>query len=231
MDARVYGVPVTPRTGKPVEVNALWINGLAGLAELTELAGQDAGRAVAAARTGPATSFRRAVPGPGRLAARRGGRARAGVPAGWGRTHDDDLLRPNQLLAWSLPYAPLEPDDRRRCAGSAAGLLTPLGPAQPRPRLAGVRRAGTGAARPSGTAPTTRARSGRGCSARTSTPPGGPSCRSTTLFVGIDGHLSEYGLGSVSETADGVAPHARHRLPVPGVVGGRAAAGPAGTSR
>jgi predicted glycogen debranching enzyme len=28
MDARVDGVPVTPRTGKPVEVNALWINGL-----------------------------------------------------------------------------------------------------------------------------------------------------------------------------------------------------------
>ena len=29
MDARVDGVPVTPRVGKPVEVNALWINGLA----------------------------------------------------------------------------------------------------------------------------------------------------------------------------------------------------------
>ena len=37
--------------------------------------------------------------------------------------HDDDALRPNQLLAWSLPYAPLEPDEatlravgRRRCS-------------------------------------------------------------------------------------------------------------------
>src|SRR6266498_5628123 len=29
MDARVDGVAVTPRAGKPVEVNALWINGLA----------------------------------------------------------------------------------------------------------------------------------------------------------------------------------------------------------
>ncbi len=28
MDAKVFGVPVTPRIGKPVEVNALWCNGL-----------------------------------------------------------------------------------------------------------------------------------------------------------------------------------------------------------
>jgi glycogen debranching enzyme len=41
MDARVYGVPVTPRTGKPVEVNALWINALRVLAGLRERAGQD----------------------------------------------------------------------------------------------------------------------------------------------------------------------------------------------
>ena len=29
MDARIDGVPVTPRVGKPVEVNALWIETLA----------------------------------------------------------------------------------------------------------------------------------------------------------------------------------------------------------
>ena len=34
MDAVVDGVPVTPRRGKAVELNALWINGLAALAEL-----------------------------------------------------------------------------------------------------------------------------------------------------------------------------------------------------
>ncbi|MEK8110225.1 amylo-alpha-1,6-glucosidase [Micromonospora sp. M12] len=27
------------------------------------------------------------------------------------------------------------------------------------------------------------------------------------LFVGIEAHLMEYGIGSVSETADGLAPH------------------------
>ncbi|MFD0823901.1 amylo-alpha-1,6-glucosidase, partial [Micromonospora zhanjiangensis] len=34
MDARVHGVPVTRRAGKPVEVNALWVNGLAVVADL-----------------------------------------------------------------------------------------------------------------------------------------------------------------------------------------------------
>ncbi|MEK8110226.1 amylo-alpha-1,6-glucosidase [Micromonospora sp. M12] len=52
-----------PRTGKPVEVNALWINGLAGLAELTELAGQDADELWR--RHGQATaSFRERFPAP-----------------------------------------------------------------------------------------------------------------------------------------------------------------------
>ena len=35
MDARVDGVGVTPRIGKPVELNALWIHGLAAIGRLT----------------------------------------------------------------------------------------------------------------------------------------------------------------------------------------------------
>jgi predicted glycogen debranching enzyme len=42
MDARVNGVPVTQRAGKAVEVNALWINGLATLVGLLERLGKDA---------------------------------------------------------------------------------------------------------------------------------------------------------------------------------------------
>ncbi len=41
MDARVDGRPVTPRAGKPVEVNALWINGLAVVAALGTRVGRD----------------------------------------------------------------------------------------------------------------------------------------------------------------------------------------------
>ncbi|OGP12752.1 MAG: hypothetical protein A2053_02975 [Deltaproteobacteria bacterium GWA2_50_8] len=33
MDAKVYGVPVTPRHGKPIEINALWYNALCSLRE------------------------------------------------------------------------------------------------------------------------------------------------------------------------------------------------------
>ena len=42
------------------------------------------------------------------------------------------------------------------------------------------------------------------------------------VLDGLIAHLGEWGLGSVSETADGDAPHARDRVPVPGVVGRRA---------
>jgi len=37
MDARVNGMPVTPRTGKPVEVNALWFNALLAMARFARL--------------------------------------------------------------------------------------------------------------------------------------------------------------------------------------------------
>src|SRR5205807_6157899 len=40
MDARVDGLPVTQRAGKAVEINALWINGLATVAALLERLGK-----------------------------------------------------------------------------------------------------------------------------------------------------------------------------------------------
>ena len=64
MDARVDGVPVTPRVGKPVEVNALWINGLAGLAGLAGRLGRDAGAARARRAGGPPTRSGRRFPAP-----------------------------------------------------------------------------------------------------------------------------------------------------------------------
>jgi predicted glycogen debranching enzyme len=204
MDARVYGVPVTPRVGKPVEINALWVNGLAGLAELTELAGQDAGelerlhdRAVAA--------FRKRFPAPtGWLYDVVDGPAPA-YPLGGAPHHDDDLLRPNQLLAWSLPYAPLEPDEAtlRRVA---AGLLTPLGPRSLSPDSPGFtgRHRGSPAERDGGYH--------QGTVWPWLLGPYVDACRRSripvdALFTGIEAHLTEYGLGSVSETADGLPPH------------------------
>ncbi|SCL15245.1 glycogen debranching enzyme, putative [Micromonospora nigra] len=210
MDARVYGVPVTPRTGKPVEVNALWINGLAGLAELSELAGQDAtglhrlhGQALG--------SFRDRFPSAvGWLHDVVDAPAPA-YPLGGAPHHDDDLLRPNQLLAWSLPYAPLEPD-AATLGWVAAGLLTPLGPrslSPDAPEFAGQHRGGPAE------------RDGayhQGTVWPWLLGPYADACRRAELpvdelFVGVEAHLSEYGLGSVSETADGSAPHAATGCP------------------
>ncbi|WP_434740809.1 amylo-alpha-1,6-glucosidase [Micromonospora sp. SH-82] len=204
MDARVYGVPVTARTGKPVEVNALWINGLAGVAELTELAGQDPAELWRLHHRAQA-SFRERFPSPvGWLHDVVDAPAPA-YPLGGAAHHDDDLLRPNQLLAWSLPYAPLEPD-AEAVRRAAAGLLTPLGLrslAPDSPGFAGRHRGSPaerdgayhqGTVWPWLLGPYTDAARRSGLDV-------------DDLFGGVEAHLREHGVGSVSETADGLAPH------------------------
>jgi predicted glycogen debranching enzyme len=194
MDARVDGVPVTPRAGKPVEVNALWVNALAHVIKLAWQARTGAG---AAGRAHPAAlaGFARRFP----------------APTGWlhdvldGPDGDDATLRPNQLLAWSLPYAPLRPEPAvLRTIGAA--LMTPLGLRSLAPGAPGYhgRHRGTGAERDTAyhtgavwpwlTGPFVTAWSRLGVSAE-------------QTLSDADAHLGEYGLGSVSETADGDAPH------------------------
>jgi glycogen debranching enzyme len=41
MDAKIYGVPVTPRYGKPIEVNALWFNAVKATAHMANRVGKD----------------------------------------------------------------------------------------------------------------------------------------------------------------------------------------------
>ncbi|RKF29471.1 amylo-alpha-1,6-glucosidase [Micromonospora globbae] len=210
MDARVHGVPVTPRAGKPVEVNALWVNGLAGLAELAEASGRDADelRRMHARAT---TAFRERYPAPPGWLYDVVDAPAPAYPLGGGAFHDDDSLRPNQLLAWSLPYAPLEPDEPalRRIA---AALLTPLGPRSltpDAPEFVGRHRGGPAE------------RDGayhQGTVWPWLVGPYADACRRAKvpvdeLFVGLEAHLTEYGLGSVSETADGLAPHAATGCP------------------
>ncbi|PWU57327.1 amylo-alpha-1,6-glucosidase [Micromonospora sp. S4605] len=203
MDARVHGVPVTPRAGKPVEVNALWINGLAGLAELSELAGRDAAE-LRRLHERATAAFRDRFPAPAGWLYDVVDAPAPAYPLGAER-HDDDLLRPNQLLAWSLPYAPLEPDPAalRRVA---AGLLTPLGPRSLAPGSPGfVGRHRGGPAERDGAYH-------QGTVWPWLLGPYADACRRAglpvdDLFVGVEAHLAEYGLGSVSETADADAPH------------------------
>jgi predicted glycogen debranching enzyme len=96
MDARVGGTAITARAGKPVEVNALWVNGLAAVGELCRLLGRSPGE-LTKWHDQAKTSFERRfiVPGGGLYDVVDGIRG------------DDPTMRPNQLLAWSLPYAPL----------------------------------------------------------------------------------------------------------------------------
>jgi predicted glycogen debranching enzyme len=195
MDARIDGVPVTPRHGKPVEINALWVNGLGGLATLTERAGVDPGP-LRRLRDRAAGSFARRFPAPG------GDRLYDVVdgPAG-----DDPAFRPNQLFAYSLPYAPLPPDPRVVDA-VAERLLTPLGlrtldPADPahQPHHRG--------------SPAERDRAyhqgtvwpwllGAFVDAA-----GHSHDTQRQALATIDAHLEEWGLGSISETAESQPPH------------------------
>jgi predicted glycogen debranching enzyme len=97
MDAKVGDWVVTPRAGKPVEVNALWYNALRALADLADALGEDPVPFRALAQR-TREGFRRYI--------RRDGEGLLDVldgPAG-----DGAGVRPNQLLAVSLPHSPLD---------------------------------------------------------------------------------------------------------------------------
>src|SRR5579863_10540565 len=123
MDARVNGCPVTPRMGKPVEVNALWLNALETLADIADKLDK-----------------------PDREFTDLANRARAGFKKFWNKSNgycfdvldvpveigqpptNDGSLRPNQVLAVSLPVCALTPAQRRAVVNACAQhLLTPFG--------------------------------------------------------------------------------------------------------
>jgi predicted glycogen debranching enzyme len=117
MDAKIGDWVVTPRTGKPVEINALWINALermAGFARLLAKPGDTYEKVAAKARK----SFQRFW------------NADRGccfdvidAPGG-----NDALLRPNQIFAVSLPVSPLTPEQQKAVVDVCARqLLTSYG--------------------------------------------------------------------------------------------------------
>jgi 4-alpha-glucanotransferase len=113
MDAKVGDWVVTPRGGKPVEVNALWYNALRTLADLAAARGDPDearyGEWAARVRRGFARYLR--ADGRGLLDVLDG-------PQG-----DDARLRPNQILAVSLPHSPLEPAAQRGVVEACARHL------------------------------------------------------------------------------------------------------------
>jgi predicted glycogen debranching enzyme len=186
MDARVDGVPVTQRSGKPVEVNALWLRALDVVPGFESL------------RDTAASSFvRRFVRADG-----------AGLfDVVDGPQGDDAAVRPNQLLAVSLPNGPLGPQAARAVVGTCRrSLLTPLGLRSLAPDDPGYRPYHRGA-------PADRdAAYHQGTVWPWLIGPYVDAARQAGVPVdgvldGLDAHLADWGLGSVSETADGAPPH------------------------
>jgi predicted glycogen debranching enzyme len=201
MDAVVAGRPVTPRLGKAVEINALWVNGLAAVAGLRERLGRDAAD-LRVTRDKAVESFRRRFTSP---------------TLGWlydvvdpGPEGEDTSLRPNQLLAFGLPYAPMRGTDPARAAATiravGAALLTPLGPrslATDEPPYQGRHR---------GDVPARDRAYHQGTVWPWLIGPYVDACLATGVPVdgvldGLVAHLGESGIGSVSETAEGDPPH------------------------
>jgi glycogen debranching enzyme len=124
MNAVVRGVPLTPRVGKPVEINALWHHALCLMHEWSQLLcgrgrrmqlNEDYAQQAERCRQ----SFNR------RFWYQHGGYLYDLVD---GPEGDDSRLRPNQLLASSLRYAVLEEDRQLRVLDTVAQhLVTPVG--------------------------------------------------------------------------------------------------------
>lgn len=126
MDARRDGVVFTPRHGKAVEINALWVHGLRSLA--LAIAPDDAVRAAELNKAADhaAASFREQfMGGPG------GGLIDCITPEPSPRSTQwipSTEIRPNQVFAAALEHAPLTQADRRAVVKVAREhLLTPQG--------------------------------------------------------------------------------------------------------
>jgi predicted glycogen debranching enzyme len=117
MDAKIGDWVVTPRTGKPVEVNALWYNALLTMASFARQLGK------------PCRDYQTAA-----------SRVQNGFIRFWsdqlgycydvidGPDGNDASLRPSQILAVSLPESPLTPEQQRGVVDSCArDLLTSHG--------------------------------------------------------------------------------------------------------
>ena len=117
MDAKVEGHVVTPRIGKPVEINALWYSALMVMAELAAILGKD-----------PENYREKAA------------RVRTSFEEFWqadrqycydvidGPAGNDPALRPNQVLAMAAAFSPLSEEQMRLILSACEEkLLTPVG--------------------------------------------------------------------------------------------------------
>ena len=113
MDAKIGDWVVTPRAGKPVEINALWINALETMAGFARLLGK-----------------------PNEAYPRLSAKAKKSFQKFWNAERNccfdvvdspgignDDALRPNQIFAVSLPVSPLAPEQQKAAVDVCARQL------------------------------------------------------------------------------------------------------------
>jgi predicted glycogen debranching enzyme len=122
MDAKVEGWVVTPRIGKPVEINALWYNALQIMIGFARLVGESPDRYVVLSERAAAGFCRFWNEAEGICYDVLDG------PDGDDASGDAGALRPNQLFAVSLPYSPLTTAQQRAVVDACEHhLLTPHG--------------------------------------------------------------------------------------------------------
>lgn len=199
MDAKVGDTVFTPRIGKPVEINALWHNALctmAALAELLELPAPQYHLLAATARAG----FQRF--------AREDGEGLLDVLDG--PDSNDQSIRPNQILAVSLHYSPLEAEAQKSVvAVCQSHLLCTFGLRSLAPSHPDYRSHYLGGAWERDSAyhqgPVWGWLLGHYAVAlqRVS----GDTRQAQELLGGIRFHLHDVGLGTISEIFDGAPPH------------------------
>jgi predicted glycogen debranching enzyme len=198
MDAKVGDWVVTPRIGKPVEVNALWHNALATATRLASVIGEDASEYAAWA-----------------AAARRGFSRFWNGAKGYcfdvidGPSGDDPTIRPNQLFAASLPEIPFAKPQVRAIVDACARLLVPCGVRTldaAAPAYVGTYegpQAQRDAAYHQGTAWAWLL----GALAAAHLRAYGDPQKARDILAPLETHLSVAGIGSVSEIFDGDAPN------------------------
>lgn len=206
MDAKVGDWVVTPRHGKPVEINALWYNNLRIMALVAELANDPQ-------RSNDFATLAQQV-------------AETFTNAFWNKASEclydvvddnggkDPAIRPNQLLATSLPFSPLEMALQKKIIKTTQQhLLTPMGMRTLAPGSLGYhgRCAGDQLARDmayhQGTVWPWLI--GPFISGYVRTHQNTPEARAQArlFLVPFAEHLHKAGISSISEIADGDAPH------------------------
>jgi predicted glycogen debranching enzyme len=205
MDAVVDGWVVTPRIGKPVEVNALWYQALSTMGRMMTAIGRDA------------TTYTEAA-----------GQVRTSFSRFWnpdtaclfdvidGPDGNDPSVRPNQIFAVSLPDSPLTEGQQqavvnvcRRDLLTSFGLRS-LAPSDPdyRGRYGGDRRSRDGAYH-QGTVWGWLLGPFALAVHRTT----GDADLARSFLLPMEAHLNDLGLGGIAEIFEGDPPHAPRGCP------------------